>query len=635
MCAAEAVRAAFAAVVCLAAAGRCPAMSALATAVLDWRPPMRALAALRAAVVAVVCLAAATAFAGGREAAVATAHPGATDAAFEVLEQGGNAFDAAVAAAAALAVVEPYSSGLGGGGFWLLHRAADDKTVMLDGRERAPLDAHRDLYLDDDGNIIPGASIDGALAAGIPGLAAALEHLARDYGRLPLARSLAPAIRLARDGFEVDDAYRAMARRRLDALRASPAAASVFLHDGQVPPPRHRVVQPDLAATLELMARHGAAGFYKGALAARLVEGVRRAGGIWRLDDLAQYRVAEREPVRISYRGAEIVSAAPPSSGGLVMGIVFNLFGRFDLAAMKEADRVHHMAEAMRRAYRDRAEYMGDPDYVDMPVARLLSSEYAASLAASIRPGQATPGAVAPLGGGSNGAGASEGEGATGGQGVGRNAGENGGHGTDGNAGGREGEDTTHYSIMDGDGNRVGATLSINYGFGSGFMVEGTGVLLNDEMDDFVAKPGVPNLYRLVGGEANAIVPGKRMLSSMSPTFVTDSRRTAVIGTPGGSRIITMVLLGILKFLEGGSAAQIVHTPRYHHQYLPDEISYEPGALPPQIVQQLQTFGHHLKPRTERYGNMQVVIHDRRSGAMQAASDPRGVGAARVGDYRR
>lgn len=555
-------------------------------------------AAVRVVLVVVCCLAAAATAASEREAAVATAHPLATDAAFEVLEQGGNAFDAAVAVAAALAVVEPYSSGLGGGGFWLLHRVDDDKTVMLDGRERAPLDADRDLYLDDDGNVIKGASIDGALAAGIPGLAAALEHLARDYGRLPLARSLAPAIRLARDGFEVDEAYRAMARLRLDALKASPAAASVFLHEGRVPPPRHRIVQPDLAETFRLIAGHGAAGFYEGALAARLVEGVRRAGGIWRLEDLAQYRAVEREPIRIRYRSAEIVSAAPPSSGGLVMGIVFNILARFNLAAMRGADRVHHVVEAMRRAYRDRAEHMGDPDYVEMPVERMLSRDYAVSLAATIRAGRATPGTGAPSGG------------------V------------------QEGEDTTHYSIMDGEGNRVGATLSINYGFGSGFMVEGTGVLLNDEMDDFVAKPGVPNLYGLVGGEANAIEPGKRMLSSMSPTFVTDSRRIAVIGTPGGSRIITMVLLGILKFLEGEGAAQIVRAPRYHHQYLPDEISFEPDAMSSRTMRHLQDFGHHLKPRTERYGNMQMVILDRRSGTMQAASDPRGVGAARVETLR-
>ena len=529
-----------------------------------------------------------------RNAAVATAHPLATDAAFEILERGGNAFDAAVAAAGALAVVEPYSSGMGGGGFWLLYRADDGKTVMLDGRERAPLDAHRDLYLDNDGNVIKDASINGALAAGIPGTPAALEHLARHYGRLPLARSLAPAIRLAREGFAVNELYRVQATLRLDALKASPAAAAVFLQDGQVPEPGYRIVQPDLAATLERIAEQGARGFYRGAPAARLVEGMRRNGGIWRTEDLEQYRVVEREPVRIRYHGAEIVSAAPPSSGGLVLGIILNQLSHFDLAAMSEAVRVHHVVEAMRRAYRDRAEYMGDPDHVEMPTERLLSTDYALALAATIVPDRATPDATNPLDVAPQGA------------------------------------DTTHYSIIDAEGNRVGATLSINYAFGSGFMVEGTGVLLNDEMDDFVAKPGVPNLYGLVGADANAIAPGKRMLSSMSPTFVENGDRLAILGTPGGSRIITMVLLGTFHVLEGASAEEIVRAPRYHHQYLPDAISFEPGALTPHVQQQLQKFGHTLNPNDQPYGNMHVVIRDNRSHALQAASDPRGAGQARV-----
>lgn len=528
-----------------------------------------------------------------RNAAVATAHPLATDAAFEILERGGNAFDAAVAAAGVLAVVEPYSSGLGGGGFWLLYRADDGKTVMLDGRERAPLDAHRDLYLDDDGNVIPDASMNGALAAGIPGTPAALERLALDYGRLPLARSLAPAIRLAREGFTVNEIYRVQATLRLDALKASPAAAAVFLQDGHVPEQGHRIVQPDLAATLERIAEQGARGFYHGPPAARLVEGVRRNGGIWRTEDLEQYRVIEREPVRIRYHGAEIVSAAPPSSGGLVLGIILNQLSHFDLTAMSEAVRVHHVVEAMRRAYRDRAEYMGDPDHVEIPTEQLLSTDYAAAHAATIIPDRSTPDAaainVAP-----------------------------------------QGTDTTHYSILDAEGNRVGATLSINYAFGSGFMVEGTGVLLNDEMDDFVAKPGVPNLYGLVGGDANAVAPGKRMLSSMSPTFVEDGDRLAILGTPGGSRIITMVLLGVFRFLEGASAEEIVRAPRYHHQYLPDEINFEPGALTPHVQQHLQNFGHTLTPNDTPYGNMHVVIRDTRSRTLQAASDPRGAGQARV-----
>lgn len=552
---------------------------------------------LRAALLAACCLTATVRVAaaeGSHDAAVATAHPLATGAAFEILEQGGNAFDAAVAAAAALAVVEPYSSGLGGGGFWLLHRVADARTVMLDGRERAPLDAHRDLYLDGDGNVIRGASVNGPLAAGIPGVPAALERLAHDYGRLPLARSLAPAIRLAREGFAVDARYRFLAERRLEALRASPAAAGVFLQDGQVPESGYRLVQPDLAVTLERIAEEGAHGFYRGALAARLVEGVRRAGGIWRTEDLERYRTVEREPVRIRYRGAEIVSAAPPSSGGLVLGIILNVLSHFDLTAMSEAARVHHVVEAMRHAYRDRAEHMGDPDHVRIPSARLLSTDYAAAIAASIAPDRATPslavsGDVAP-----------------------------------------RGADTTHYSIVDAEGNRVGATLSINFPFGSGFMVEGTGVLLNDEMDDFAAKPGVPNLYGLVGGDANAIAPGKRMLSSMSPTFVESGGRVAVLGTPGGSRIITMVLLGILEFLDGANAERMVNAPRYHHQYLPDAISFEPDALAAPVLRELQTLGHELKPRTRTYGNMHVVVRHQRSRTLEAASDPRGTGLARV-----
>ena len=561
------------------------------------RAPGVLAALLRATLLAICCLAAAVRVAaaeGSHDAAVATAHPLATGAAFEILEQGGNAFDAAVAAAAALAVVEPYSSGLGGGGFWLLHRVADARTVMLDGRERAPLDAHRDLYLDGDGNVIRGASVNGPLAAGIPGVPAALERLAHDYGRLPLARSLAPAIRLAREGFAVDARYRFLAGRRLEALKASPAAAGVFLQDGQVPEPGYRLVQPDLAVTLERIAEEGARGFYRGALAARLVEGVRRAGGIWRTEDLERYRTVEREPVRIRYRGAEIASAAPPSSGGLVLGIILNVLSHFDLAAMSEAARVHHIVEAMRRAYRDRAEYMGDPDHVRIPSFRLLSADYAAALAATIAPDRATPSAALP-----------------------------------GDVAPR-GADTTHYSIVDAEGNRVGATLSINYPFGSGFMVEGTGVLLNDEMDDFAAKPGVPNLYGLVGGDANAIAPGKRMLSSMSPTFVESGGRVAVLGTPGGSRIITMVLLGVLEFLDGANAERMVSAPRYHHQYLPDAITFEPGALAVSVQRQLQALGHELKPRTRTYGNMHVVIRDQRRRTLEAASDPRGVGHARV-----
>ncbi|HHM06170.1 MAG TPA: gamma-glutamyltransferase, partial [Gammaproteobacteria bacterium] len=302
-------------------------------------------------------------------AAVASAHPLATEAGHEILAAGGNAFDAAVAVTAVLAVVEPYSSGLGGGGFYLLHRGADGFQTMVDARERAPAAARRDMYLDAAGAVIPKASIDGPLAAAIPGIPAALVHLAGRYGRLSLQQSLAPAIRLARAGFAVDERYRRLARFRLGALKASPAAAAVFLVEGKVPEVGTVIRQGDLAETLTRLAEQGAAGFYRGAVARKLVDGVRAAGGLWSLADLAAYRVVEREPVRGQYRGLNIISAAPPSSGGVALVTMLNILAGYDLTALDSVTRKHLIIEAMRRAYRDRAEYLGDPDFVTVPVA--------------------------------------------------------------------------------------------------------------------------------------------------------------------------------------------------------------------------------------------------------------------------
>ncbi|TDY04115.1 gamma-glutamyltransferase [Thiohalophilus thiocyanatoxydans] len=525
--------------------------------------------------------------------AVASAHPAATEAGLAVLEEGGNAFDAAVAVSATLAVVEPYSSGLGGGGFWLLHEVDTDRNVMIDGREKAPQQARRDMYLDEQGEVIDGLSMDGPLAAGIPGEPATLVHLAREYGRLSLSRTLAPAIRAAREGFAVTPHYQRMARFRLEVLRRSQAAAEVFLLDGEVPPLDHVIRQPDLAATLEQLARQGSEGFYKGKLAERLVEETRAAGGIWTREDLRRYQVVEREPITGSYGDYRIISASPPSSGGVALVSMLNMLEDYDLAAHSAVDRVHLMIEAMRRAYRDRAEYLGDPDFVEMDIERLTSKAYAARLRQSIELEQATDSRMLPP--------ATE---------------------------STEGNDTTHFSILDSEGNRVAATLSVNYPFGSGFMVPGTGVLLNNEMDDFSAKPGEPNAYGLVGAEANAIEPGKRMLSSMSPTFVEHDDRLAILGTPGGSRIITMVLHGILGFVEGHSAQTIVGSPRYHHQYLPDQVQYEPGALTAEQQQELTRRGHVLRELDNHYGNMQLVIWNRLNNRVEAASDPRGEGLA-------
>ena len=529
-------------------------------------------------------------------AAIASAHPLATQAGMEILAGGGNAFDAAVAVSAALAVVEPYSSGLGGGGFWLLHRARDGHETMIDGRETAPLAASRDMYLDADGKVVPGLSVDGALAAGIPGEPAALAHIATRYGRLPLGRSLAPAIRLARHGFEVDAHYRRLAGFRLAALQDDAEAAAIFLQRDEVPEEGTRILQPALAETLVALARFGQAGFYSGPVAERLVAGVRATGGIWTLEDLARYRVIEREPVRAEYHGMRITSAAPPSSGGVVLAGMLNMLSEYPPTALDAADRTHLVIEAMRRAYRDRAEYLGDPDFFPVPVARLTSREHAARLGQSIQLERATPSVSLA--------------------GRGLPAG---------------GQDTTHFSILDRDGNRVAATLSINYPFGACVVPPGTGVLLNDEMDDFSARPGAPNVYGLVGGDANAIAPGKRPLSSMSPTFVDSPEGVAILGTPGGSRIISMVLLGILDLADGNRPESWVSLPRFHHQYLPDAVQYEPNAFDDALVAELTARGHRLQALDSEYGNMQAIYWDRSTGRLFTASDPRGGGDARVG----
>ncbi len=529
--------------------------------------------------------------------AVASAHPQATEAGIEILQAGGNAFDAAIAVTAVLAVVEPYSSGIGGGGFYLLHDAARDRQVMLDARERAPLRGHRDMYLDAAGKVVSDRSMNGALAAGIPGIPAALEHLARHYGKFGLERSLARAIEHAEQGFEIEDYYRRMAGFRLEVLQRYRSTRAIFLRNGEVPPAGTLIRQADLADTLRAIARDGADGFYRGPVAARLVDAVQANGGIWTLQDLNQYQVIEREPVRFRYRNADIVAASLPSSGGVVLAEIFNMLDELGHHKAGRIERVHQLVEAMRRAYRDRAEYLGDTDFVDVPVDLLTSRAHARSLLRNYSAARATPSselrAIAAAAGGT---------------------------------------DTTHFSIVDGDGNRVAATLSINYPFGSGLVADGTGVLLNDEMDDFSASPGVPNAYGLLGSDANAIAPGKRMLSSMTPAFVRTPTRTLVSGTPGGSRIITMQLLAMLEFLRGGDAATIVARARFHHQYFPDAISHEDNAFEPEMIAALAKLGHVFKQMSYRYGNMHAIVIDNASGRLDAASDPRVIGRAAVGE---
>lgn len=529
--------------------------------------------------------------------AIASAHPLATKAGMDILAQGGNAFDAAVAVTAALAVVEPYSSGLGGGGFWLIHRAEDGFETMIDGRETMPAAGHRDMYIDEEsGQVIPGLSMNGPMSAGIPGVPAALTHLTKKYGKLPLKDSLAHAIKYAQEGFIVDDYYRRLASFRKDVLTMWPESRETFLDKGEVPAKGFIIKQPDLAKTLEAMSTQGRDGFYKGEVARKIVEGVKSAGGIFTQQDLDNYKIVEREPVRANYRGVKVTSAAPPSSGGIALVEMFNILSGYDLEKEDEITRKHLIVEAMRRAYRDRAIYLGDPDFIDVPVEVLTSPVYAAGLRASIRKDKATPSTSLP-----------------------------------GLEAAKESFHTTHFSILDAEGNRVSATVTVNYPFGSGFVVPGTGILLNDEMDDFSSKPGVPNAYGLVGAEANAIAPNKRPLSSMSPTFLETDDSVAIIGTPGGSRIITMVLLGSLDYIAGNKPESWVSLGRFHHQYLPDRIQYESDALTEEEIKGLFDLGHDLQKTRGDFGNMQAILWNKRTGEVSAASDPRGVGASEIG----
>lgn len=537
-----------------------------------------------------------------RDFAVASAHPLATAAGIRMLEQGGNAFDAAITVAAVLGVVEPYSAGIGGGGFWLLHRASDGKTLMLDAREMAPGAASADMFLDGKGGVDRDKATNSPLSAGIPGQAAALDHLARHYGKLPLKTTLAPAIAFAEKGFPSNPVYTALATFRAPVLMQNPASARIFLADGQ-PLQTATIRQPELAATLQALAAQGFDGFYKGEVAKKLVDGVKAGGGLWTLEDLAGYKLVEREPIHFKYRDAEIWSAPPPSSGGVALGQMFGMLQQFDYANKNSVDRAHLLVEVMRRAYRDRAEHLGDPDFVNVPVQKLLEPLYLEEIAANISGSHATPSKdlppVAPP---------------------------------------PSGPHTTHFSIIDKAGNRVSATLSINLPFGAGYTVAGTGVLLNNEMDDFSAQPGTPNAYGLVGTAANAIAPHKRPLSSMTPTFMeygpADNRQLAIIGTPGGSRIITMVFLGLLEALDGKNPQAWVDRPRFHHQYLPDVVEYEPQAFTPELAAALEQKGHRLQQTERAYGDMHVVRWTQKNGLVEAASDKRRLGSAQAGAAR-
>lgn len=500
----------------------------------------------------------------------------ATDAGVEMLRAGGNAIDAAVAVGYALAVVNPCCGNIGGGGFMTL-RLADGRTTFLDFRETAPAAATSGMYLDADGNVVRGASTNGWRAVAVPGSVAGLDAALTQYGTLPRAQVMAPAIRLARDGFVLvrgdTDIIEAAAAR----LRREPEVARIFLRpDGTPPQPGDRLSQPDLARTLEAIATRGPEAFYQGAIPDAVAAAARAGGGIVSAADFAAYKVREMAPLSCPYRSWTVVSAPPPSSGGTVICMVLGVLEGYDLraAGFNAARSVHLMTEALRHAYLDRNTHLGDPDFVRNPLERLLSRDYALAIRAAINTDRATASRdLAP--------------------------------GTPPH----ERPETTHYSVADPAGNAVAVTYTINGAFGAGVIAPGTGFLLNNEMDDFTSKPGAPNMFGLVQGEANAIAPGKRPLSSMSPTLLLrDGQLYAVLGSPGGARIISITLQTILNLIDHGMEVQeAVNAPRIHHQWLPDELFAETRALSPDTRRLLEAMGHKVTEQST-WGAVAAIV---------------------------
>lgn len=530
---------------------------------------------------------------------IATANSHATMAGIEILEQNGNAFDAAIAISAVLAVVEPYHSGLGGGGFWLLYDSKTDKNVFIDGRETAPLKANKDMFVSPSGEVLSISSFIGGKAALIPGEVAALVYIAKQYGKLPLSKTLAPAIRLAEHGFQVDPYFYKMLNieDRAKQLMANPAARKIFFKHGREPYHIGDVfIQKDLAKTLNDIALHGRDGFYGGKVAQLLVSGVNSAGGIWSLEDLKNYQIKVREPLVGYYKDMKIVTAPLPSAGGVSLQLMLKILSGFDLTNFNRVKWTHYLSESMRLAFWQRANYLGDPDSIQVDLKKIFSEENIKYLRSLINPDKALksselkqkmPETLSPT--------------------------------------------TTHFSVIDKEGNRVAATLSINHIFGSGVVAEGTGVLLNNEMNDFSLKANVSSdLFGIVGSEKNSIAPNKRPLSNMSPTFLETPKAIAILGTPGGSRIPTMVLLAAMKFYNTQSAISMIAEMRFHHQFLPDWLQFEPFTFSPDEIKKLQQMGYEMHPLKQFYGDMQVVTWDLENNFVTAVSDPRKQGLAAV-----
>ncbi len=513
----------------------------------------------------------------------------ATQIGVDILKAGGNAVDAAVAVGFALAVALPNAGNIGGGGFMMVHDARSGKDIALDFREVAPRGASRNMYLDAGGKVIDGKSLYTHYAVGVPGTVAGMTHALSRWGSMPLARVMAPAIALADKGYPVSVTLAKTLDQEKKNMGRWPATQAVFWRNGAPLQTGERLVQKDLAQSLRLISQQGAKAFYEGAIAQKIVAEMAPHANALSLQDLRDYKVAEREPVRGSYRGYQIVTMPPPSSGGAHLIQILNMMERWPMNqwGADSAQSVHYMTEAMKLAYADRSEYLGDPDFVKIPLKGLISKSYASELAASIKPQQARsgkdirPGRPQPY----------------------------------------ESDQTTHYSVVDKAGNAVAVTYTLNTNFGSGIVAKGTGILLNNEMDDFSAKPGVANAYGLVGGDANAVQAGKRPLSSMTPTLVLkDGKPVLVTGSPGGARIITTVLQQIVNHIDFGmNPAEAAATPRFHHQWTPDELRVEKGFSPDTLAL-LRQWGHKVALKASMGRTQTIEIRD---GLLRGASDPR------------
>lgn len=529
---------------------------------------------------------------------VATQEALASDIGLKILKDGGNAVDAAVAVGFALAVTLPRAGNIGGGGFMMVYDAKQGKTVALDYREKAPSSASRDMYLDKDGNAVSDLSRYHGLAVGVPGTVAGLLKALDNHGTMSRGQVMAPAIALAENGIEVTAGLSESLEALSDRLQKWQSTKKIFFKpDGSAYQPGELLRQPELAKSLKLIAAKGADGFYKGETARKLVKAVNEAGGNMSLQDLANYKAIARVPVKGDYRGYEIVSMPPPSSGGIHIVQILNILEGYPLKdyGQNSAQTIHLMSEAMQLAYADRAEYLGDADFIDVPANGLTSQAYADKLRSLINPNKATPAATIKAN----------------------------------NPLPYESDQTTHFSIVDKDGNAVANTYTLNFSYGTGLVAEGTGILLNNEMDDFSAKPGVPNGYGLIGGDANAVEANKRPLSSMSPTLVfKDSKPYIVTGSPGGSRIITTVTQVISNVIDHDmNIAEATHAPRIHDQWLPDEIRIE-KALNVDTIKKLESMGHKVSPQSAMGSTQSIMITPN---GVYGSSDPRIVDAAVVG----